>query len=141
MQLSTVAGVVLAVLVLTGSAAALPANAPAQADDHASDQSDAADRTDAASAEADNATSESDDATGEAGDAGDARRGPPTDLPAQAPDFVSGIHDAVRDHLAGDGDGSLGDRVSDLTPGGDEQSDASDRSGDAGQPPANATAP
>ena len=52
----------------------------------------------------------------DAGESGDA--GPPEDLPEQVPDFVSGIHDAVRDFLGGTID-SLGEAVSDLTPGGD----------------------
>ena len=38
MQLTKIAGVVLAGLVLTGSAAALPGAAPAQADDHAQNE-------------------------------------------------------------------------------------------------------
>jgi hypothetical protein len=43
--------------------------------------------------------------------------GPPSDLPAQVPDFVSNILDAVRDSAGG---GSLGERISELTPGGSE---------------------
>lgn len=52
----------------------------------------------------------------DAGESGDA--GPPEDLPEQVPDFVSDVHDAVRDFLGGTID-SLGAAVSDLTPGGD----------------------
>jgi hypothetical protein len=37
MEHETIAGLVLAVLLETGSAAALPGNAPAQADEHAND--------------------------------------------------------------------------------------------------------
>lgn len=43
--------------------------------------------------------------------------GPPSDLPAQVPDFVSDILDLVRNSA---GEGGLGDQISDLTPGGTE---------------------
>lgn len=41
--------------------------------------------------------------------------GPPSDLPAQVPDFVSSILDAVRNSV---GEGGLGETISGLTPGG-----------------------
>ena len=43
--------------------------------------------------------------------------GPPSDLPAQVPDFVSSILDAVRGSV---GEGGLGETISGLTPGGSE---------------------
>lgn len=43
--------------------------------------------------------------------------GPPADLPAQVPDFVTDIMDAVRSF---DGGGGLGETIRDLTPGGAE---------------------
>lgn len=115
MRLTHVAGAVLAVLVLTGSAAALPANAPVQATDDAADEADGAATTDADSADA-----RADRTT----------RGPPSDLPAAVPDFVGDVHDAIGRSLAGDGEGSLGGTISDLTPDDDSQA-TDDRAGDA----------
>ncbi|WP_353635403.1 hypothetical protein ABSL23_10535 [Halobacterium sp. NMX12-1] len=46
-----------------------------------------------------------------------AQAGPPTDLPAPVPDFVSEILGSVRSFLDG-GIEKLGSTVSDLTPGG-----------------------
>ena len=42
--------------------------------------------------------------------------GPPTELPDPVPDFVSDVHDAVREHVDGGVD-NLGERISALTPG------------------------
>jgi hypothetical protein len=42
--------------------------------------------------------------------------GPPSDLPDAVPDFVSDVHDAVRNHVD-EGVDNLGDRISGLTPG------------------------
>ena len=106
MQRTKIVGVVLAVLVLTGSAAALPGAAPAQADDYAQNET-------AGDADVDRAANASAAAGGPPADRGpDGERGPPVDLPAQVPDFVSDIHDLVGDHLAGD----LGESIADLTP-------------------------
>lgn len=44
--------------------------------------------------------------------------GPPSDLPAAAPDFVGDIHEAIRSFTGGDG--GLGETIRDLTPGGSE---------------------
>ena len=55
--------------------------------------------------------------------------GPPTDLPAQVPDFVSNILEAVRNAT---GDGSLGETISGLTPGGSETADAAEKTTSAG---------
>lgn len=49
--------------------------------------------------------------------------GPPSDLPAQVPDFVSDILDAVRNSA---GDGGLGETISDLVPGGDAAGSGAD---------------
>ncbi|AKH97561.1 hypothetical protein [Halanaeroarchaeum sulfurireducens] len=46
--------------------------------------------------------------------------GPPTDLPAQVPDFVSTILETVRNSA---GDGGLGETISELTPGGTQAAD------------------
>ena len=54
-------------------------------------------------------------------------QGPPADLPAQVPDFVSDVHDAIRNHEGGADADPLGDLVSSLTPGdGGEESGAPD---------------
>lgn len=55
--------------------------------------------------------------------------GPPSDLPAQVPDFVSSILEAVRNTA---GDGSLGETISELTPGGAETADAAEKTTSAG---------
>jgi hypothetical protein len=66
---------------------------------------------------------------GEAGPSVDV--GPPGDLPSQVPDFVGDVHDRIGGFLNGSID-SLGEAVSGVTPGGDEQSDgAGDSGGDA----------
>jgi len=51
---------------------------------------------------------------------------------------VGQIHDAISDHISGDG--SLGDRISDLTPGGDEPADEDDEDASDTEATANATA-
>jgi len=95
-KLTTLAGLVLALALVTGSAAAMPGAAPAGADDAAQ-----TDKT---------------DTDGEAGPPGDA--GPPVSLPDQVPSFVGDIHDLIRGQIDGSADGDLGSRISDLTPGG-----------------------
>ncbi|WP_226021822.1 hypothetical protein [Halomicrobium salinisoli] len=134
MTLKTIAGAVLALLVVTGTAAALPGAAPAQADDHANDDAAAAADADADSADADDANaSESGDANARADNA--ERRGPPTDLPDQVPDFVGDVHDLIDQKLAGDLTGSLGEQISSVTP--DEGDENATDAGDA--PAENAT--
>lgn len=49
-------------------------------------------------------------------------------LPAQVPEFVGSIHDLVADHLDGDLDGTLGERISEVTP--DDGADADDSEAD-----------
>lgn len=49
-----------------------------------------------------------------------AQAGPPVDMPAQVPDFVSGLLDTIANAA---GEGGLGDRISELTPGGGEMAD------------------
>ncbi len=128
MTLKTIAGAVLAVLVVTGTAAALPGAAPAQADDHANDD---------AAAAADANADDSNDADADEANA-DERRGPPADLPGQVPDFVGEVHDLIGQKLAGDLTGSLGEQISAVTPDDGEDENATD-AGDA--PAGNATAP
>lgn len=48
--------------------------------------------------------------------------GPPSDLPAQVPDFVGGILAEISSS-AGDASGGIGDAISGLTPGGAETAD------------------
>ncbi|EMA06679.1 hypothetical protein SAMN05443574_105105 [Haloarcula vallismortis] len=125
MKLTTIAGGLLAVLVITGSAAALPGAASTQADDHANNaQADSA-AEQAANETANAGENESDGAAeaadrrgppADAGQAGD-QRGPPSDLPEQVPDFVSEIHTLIGQKQAGDLAGDLGAQISDLTPG------------------------
>lgn len=55
--------------------------------------------------------------------------GPPDDLPGPVPDFVSDIHDAIQQFLDG-GIDSLGETVSDITPG--NESDGGDADGASG---------
>ena len=43
--------------------------------------------------------------------------GPPSDLPAQVPDFVGDLLDAIRNSA---GEGGLGETISELVPGGSE---------------------
>lgn len=52
--------------------------------------------------------------------------GPPSDLPAQVPDFVSNILDAIRSSA---GEGGLGETISDLIPGGEEVADGAGNGG------------
>lgn len=55
--------------------------------------------------------------------------GPPSELPAQVPDFVSDILDTVRNAA---GEGSLGERISELTPGGNESAAGAENGAAAG---------
>lgn len=132
MKLTTIAGGLLAVLVITGSAAALPGAAGAQADDHADNaQADnapeqAANETASADKNTSDGAAEAADRRGPPADAGQAgdQRGPPSDLPEQVPDFVSEIHTLIGQKQAGDLMGDLGAQISDLTPG--DESDAAE---------------
>lgn len=129
MKLKLAAVAVALLLVGTGAATAMPGNAPegVPADD----------------AETDDGSTTGDEAAGSEErprrgppsgvPAADGQNGgPPVDLPAQVPDFVSGVHDAIGDRaLSG---AELGERLASLTPGSDDASDgnATDAPGDAG---------
>ncbi|MFY4812284.1 hypothetical protein ACOJIV_06150 [Haloarcula sp. AONF1] len=144
MKLTTIAGGLLAVLVITGSAAALPGAAGAQADDHA-DNAQANNPAEQAANETANADEKESDGAAEAADrrgppadagqAGD-QRGPPSDLPEQVPDFVSEIHTLIGQKQAGELTGDLGAQISDLTPGDDANDESA--SEDAGSDDADA---
>lgn len=54
--------------------------------------------------------------------------GQPSDLPAQVPDFVSNILEAVRNAPV---DGGLGETISELTPGGSETADVAENTTNA----------
>ncbi|AUG47987.1 hypothetical protein BVU17_10830 [Haloarcula taiwanensis] len=138
MKLTTIAGGLLAVLVITGSAAALPGAAGAQADAHADNAEantateQAANETTTANENESGGAAEAADRRGPPADAGQAadQRGPPSALPEQVPDFVSEIHTLIDQKQAGELTGNLGEQISDLTPS--EESDATaNESGDA----------
>ena len=138
MKLTTIAGALLAVLmVATGAAAAMPADAPtdasveqpANATDAQQNGSGQADVAPGGGDEnpSDGGVSDAEDADENASPAGIAedRRGPPSDMPAQVPDFVTDIHDLVQQKIDGTLS-SLGDQVSSLTPGGEADGGGSD---------------
>lgn len=114
MQLTKIAGVLLALLMVMGTAAAMPGAPAAQADETTDDANETDVDDDA------NETDDGDESATAAGPpergADSAERGPPADLPSQVPDFVGDIHDAIGTFLDGDLGGSLGEAISDLTP-------------------------
>ena len=140
MKLELAAVAVSLLLVGTGATMAMPGNAPADApaDDRSqademeeneteSDDADSADESDEEAAE--NASERRDPPADvpAATDEENASQGPPADLPAQVPDFVSDVHDAIRNYEGGADADPLGDLVSSLTPGdGGEESGAPD---------------
>jgi len=105
MQLTTIAGAALALLVLTGTAAAMPGAPAAQA----AETTDGANETAPDRAE----TGPSERGPDRPGSA--AERGPPVDLPSQVPDFVGELHQAIGQFLDGDLAGSLGETLSGLS--------------------------
>jgi hypothetical protein len=127
-----------ALLVTVGTVAAAPGNAPVdvgaddQYDDHAEQAEANGDAHNASDGDGQPADVPAEDADGNATDGADTGaenrdgaadgaanadgQGPPADLPAQVPDHVTQIHDLIRSFVGGDGDGSLGDAVSDATP-------------------------
>jgi hypothetical protein len=122
MELIKIAGVALALLMVTGTAAAMPGAAPAQADEN----------TDVNETDVDDDANETDVDDESAAPAGpsdrrnaaqEADRGPPADLPSQVPDFVGDLHDTIGQFLDGDLGGPLGEAISDLTPGDDSDTD------------------
>ncbi|MDS0281012.1 hypothetical protein [Haloarcula onubensis] len=122
MHLTKIAGVALALLLLTGTAAAMPGAVPAQADDNA--EQTGADEPQSA---------DDPSARGASGPAtADADRGPPVDLPGQVPDFVGDLPDRIGQYLDGDIVGSLGEQLRELTPGdGDSDQSGADEAPDA----------
>lgn len=139
MKFTKIASVLLAVLlVATAGAAAMPGNAPdeaqtEQADGNYENGSDAA--ADAGENRADTGQNGNASAAN-AGDAGaanaDDKRGPPTDMPGQVPDFVTEIHDLINQHIDGSLD-DLGAAISDVTP--DESDGAEDADGEGDDDP------
>lgn len=97
-----------ALVLLAGVGAAAPGNASDVPNENASD----------AASENPPEEASNDDAPAAASNGDDDRQGPPTDLPEQVPDHVSAVHEAIGEFLDGGVD-SLGDRVSELTPGPD----------------------
>ncbi len=53
-----------------------------------------------------------------------AQAGPPTGLPSQVPDFLTGLLDTIGNAA---GEGGLGERISELTPGGSEMAEGAGR--------------
>ena len=107
-----------------GGVSAVPGNAPAQADDaNESTQSTEAGEHDVESDAAAN-TSAADDA------AERTEQGPPADLSDRVsdrvPEHVSAIHERISAFLNDDLETSLGDAVSDVTPGDDESAENDD---------------
>ena len=108
--------------------------------DHARENDDAAVRGPTMDADGDVDSSAADNASEVPGDvpqsvvperapagADASAQGPPVDLPAQVPDFVSELHQLIRDVHSGDLTGSLGDAFSSVTPG-DADEDAGNES-------------
>ena len=122
MKLELAAVAVSLLLVGTGAAVAMPGNAPADAP--ADDRSQADESDEEAAENASERRGPPADVPA-AADEENASQGPPADLPAQVPDFVSNVHDAIRNHEGGADADPLGDLVSSLTPGdGGEESSA-----------------
>lgn len=124
-------GIAALLVVAAGAAAAVPASGvasdEAQADDHAQ-ANDHAQTDDHAQANEDDAAGGAEDARADdhaqandrAQAADDRAGGPPVDLPAQVPDHVHRIHELIRSFIGGTLDGSLGEAISAVTPGGDD---------------------
>jgi len=122
MKLKLAAVAVSLLLVGTGATMAMPGNAPADAP--ADDRSQADESDEEAAENASERRGPPADVPA-AADEENASQGPPADLPAQVPDFVSDVHDAIRNHEGGADADPLGDLVSSLTPGdGGEESSA-----------------
>ncbi len=103
---------VAAVLLLAGMLVPVGAALPAQANPHADR---AHDRADSAPADGDEEQSVAPEMQGQA-DA--AMRGPPVDMPGNAPAFVSDIHRAINGFLDGDiAVQTMVDRITAATPG------------------------
>ena len=136
MKLPQIASVLLAVvLVATAGAAAMPGNAPVdaqtgQADENYNDSADEG-AIDANASDAQDAQNDSEAQNNSDASAPDDRRGPPTDMPEQAPDFVTEIHELINQKLDGTLE-DLGEALSAVTPdedaddAGSEQADGDD---------------
>ena len=134
MKLELAAVAVSLLLVGTGAAVAMPGNAPADAPADDRSQADEMDENETESDDAESDEEAAENASERRGPPADvpaaadeenASQGPPVDLPAQVPDFVSDVHDAIRNHEGGADADPLGDLVSSLTPGdGGEESSA-----------------
>ena len=128
MKLPQIASVLLAVvLVATAGAAAMPGNAPVdaqtgQADENYNDSADEG-AIDANASDAQDAQNDSEAQNNSDASAPDDRRGPPTDMPEQAPDFVTEIHELINQKLDGTLE-DLGEALSAVTPDEDVSEDA-----------------
>ncbi|MFB6362001.1 MAG: hypothetical protein ABEH59_11865 [Halobacteriales archaeon] len=139
-----------ALLVFAGGAAALPDQASDAAEDNQPDEPgvDAAGQADENATDDDAAENETETAENETEDE-DARdenasAGPPTDLPEQAPDHVTQIHDLIRSKLDGALTGQeLGAAISDLMGSdegaGEQTADAASQSENASETDNDAT--
>lgn len=139
MNLSKLAAIALAALLVTaGAAAATPGNAPdhSGADEHEQASEHQPDTTDNSTNADENATRVDEDAAdmrenseASSNQRADAAQGPPTDMPGQVPDHVVEIHRLILNFLSGDLDGPLGPSVSDVTPDEDSGNATADASG------------
>ena len=137
MKFTKVASVLMAVLlVATAGAAAMPGNAPdkaqaGQADGNYENGSDAEQAANETAMDDDNEMKP--DHAGNGSDAGaaaaDDKRGPPTDMPEQVPDFVTEVHELINQKLDGTLE-DLGDALSAATPG-EDADDEQSADGDA----------
>lgn len=140
MKLSKLAAIAIAVLLVTaGAAVAAPGNAPDNAgeaddapdpgdddrgDDLAENASDDTDRDANSSAADDRPGDRDENAAASDGDASAANaQGPAEDLPAHVPSHVAEIHDLIRQFIANDLDGNLGEAVSSVTANDDAAAD------------------
>jgi len=115
-----------ALLLSAGTVAALPGQAADAGTDHANEHADDAMQASEDANESETKSNASENKPAAAADAAE-RRGPPTDMPEQVPDHVVQIHETINQFLDGDLDGSLGEAISDLTPGEEDAEDADAR--------------
>lgn len=144
-RLTLLAGGLAVLVLVTGTAAALPSQAAqhaqaaqpgsddrhpdesrAAADDHPNDDANSSAGATVSANDTDSAAPvESDDEPGQHGvrvratpatREADADRGPPGTMPAQVPDHVTRIHETIRSFLAGGLNGSLGQAIAGFMP-------------------------
>lgn len=142
MNITKIAGITLAVLLVAGgTAAALPGDAPTDAP---TPNATAADEADANETNDEAAETERGPPADRGPHANDSERGPPVEMPGQAPDFVTEIHETIDQFRSGDLDGELGSAIAELTPDDEQAEDetsGSEEQADAGeQTDANETA-